>query len=461
MNTKFNIISLILQKDNIQIFTKEGDRFNLSRLNYQNYLDVEKFITDVIFHIDRGEYPTINLEDYIMNKVSELSSDKFIIQVIDNKIVGGLFNPIIKTEMIVPTDNPKEPDIKLDITPITNQINRSIKEQSPAIINLLNRVTNIIKERKHSVEDLLKFIEKNELPITIDGRVLAYKLLKKKENDYVDIYTGSLTQNVGTRVTMDVFYVDKNRFNHCSKGLHVARLNYLHQFHGDSLALVLVNPEDFIAVPNDSSDKARVCAYDIVAILNKDAYLTLKKSEISYNHEFRKLVTDIVNGNYVRPTKEILVLQDRILKVTNLTPETSSHTEVKISGEPIISDTIVKNNEEIIDQMKQKDIPQNVKNLFDDMFINKLTKVALAKKYLVSTRTIGRWMDKYNYEEYVKQNTKPKSNKEIIRDLYNSWLKDKSEANLKALNDFRIKLKKSFKSLHFTDEEIKKLQGKE
>jgi hypothetical protein len=133
--------------------------------------------------------------------------------------------------------------------------------------NFLRRAGMI--KRGHSVEDLLKFIQKGELPLADDGSVLVYKLLRRtsKEGVFVDCHSGNVKQRVGSKVHMAEAMVDTNRHQDCSHGLHVARRDYLGSFSGDVCVLAKLAPEDVIAVPQYDARKLRAKAYHIIAEL--------------------------------------------------------------------------------------------------------------------------------------------------------------------------------------------------
>ena len=130
------------------------------------------------------------------------------------------------------------------------------------------RRAGLIK-RGHSVEDLLKFIQKGELPIADDGCVLVYKLLNRTEveGEFVDCHSGRVKQRVGSRVHMAEHMVDPNRGQDCSNGLHVARRDYLRSFGGNVCVLAKLAPEDVIAVPQYDARKLRAKGYHIIAEL--------------------------------------------------------------------------------------------------------------------------------------------------------------------------------------------------
>lgn len=138
------------------------------------------------------------------------------------------------------------------------------------IANFFRRVSSV--KRAHTVQDLLKFMEKGELPIADDGSVLVYKRLKSTDEAgvFVDCHTRSVKQRVGSWVFMDDRLVDPNRHNECSNGLHVARRDYLSSFSGDVTVLAKLAPEDVIAVPHGDARKLRARGYHIIAQLSYD-----------------------------------------------------------------------------------------------------------------------------------------------------------------------------------------------
>lgn len=134
--------------------------------------------------------------------------------------------------------------------------------------NFFKRLATV--KRNHAVQDLLKFMEKGELPIADDGTVLVYKrLVRKGEGYYVDCHTGCVKQRVGSYVFMDEKMVDARRNVDCSNGLHVARRDYLNSFSGDVCVLAKLAPEDVIAVPHGDARKLRARAYFIIAELSQ------------------------------------------------------------------------------------------------------------------------------------------------------------------------------------------------
>lgn len=131
-----------------------------------------------------------------------------------------------------------------------------------------------------AVEELYGFLEKNSLPLTPDGHFLAYKKVKfvKADDaekgfvrgDMVDVYSGTMRNNVGDRPTMARNEVNDNANQTCSNGLHFASLEYLTQsgYGGDGpLLIVKVNPKDVVSIPIDyNNQKGRACEYEVLSV---------------------------------------------------------------------------------------------------------------------------------------------------------------------------------------------------
>lgn len=173
----------------------------------------------------------------------------------------------------------------------------------------LERLAPVVKDRLHSAEDLMKFMETAELPIADDGCILFLKRLNFKEKDehgrrvFVDCHSGNIRQWVGMKVQVKEDLVDPDRRRDCSNGLHVASMSYIRSFSGNVTILGKVAPEDVFAVPQYSTNKMRVSAYQILAELpeeernNVNSGVYLSKTEVG-----KKLLNDAIVGNHSSPT---------------------------------------------------------------------------------------------------------------------------------------------------------------
>lgn len=190
----------------------------------------------------------------------------------------------------------------------------------------LERLAPVIKDRLHSVEDLMKFMETAELPIADDGSILFLKRLKFRGEEngkriFVDCHSGNIRQWVGCKVQVREDLVDPDRRQDCSNGLHVASMSYIRTFGGNVTILGKVAPEDVFAVPEYNTNKMRVAAYHIIAELpeeercNVNSGIYLSKTEVG-----KKLLNDAIVGNHSSPTTLVMVGGHRgtNLKYTNL-----------------------------------------------------------------------------------------------------------------------------------------------
>jgi hypothetical protein len=193
---------------------------------------------------------------------------------------------------------------------------------------LIKRMAAVAGKRMHSVQDLLRFLEKADLPIADDGSIIAYKALNRRDrNTYVDCHTKSVPQRVGSFVVVDEKYVDKNRRNECSNGLHIARRGYLRQFSGNVWTLCKIAPEDVIVVPHNDPNKVRVCAYHILAELSPEAAKLVKANKpMTSDAKSAKLLASVIAGDHIGRLEEVRINgpMGKDVVVTPLTKETKS-----------------------------------------------------------------------------------------------------------------------------------------
>lgn len=175
------------------------------------------------------------------------------------------------------------------------------KGNTEALTNFMRRFATVAKERQHSAEDLLAFFEKHDMPITINGDIVAYKRLRKTPESYVDSYSGKVTQWVGSYVFMDADMVNPDRNVECSNGLNVARRSYLGSFSGDTIVIVLIAPEDVIAVPRDyNRAKMRGKGYHIVLEVSEEGFKHLvADTSVTQNQRESMILKDIIEGKHV------------------------------------------------------------------------------------------------------------------------------------------------------------------
>lgn len=123
-------------------------------------------------------------------------------------------------------------------------------------------------ESEDSRKDLYAFLEHNSVPITEDGRFVAYK---RVGHDFMDKHTGTFDNSVGKVVSMPREDVDPDRNRTCSRGLHVAAFEYANGFGGGHLLEVEVDPVDVVSVPIDyDNQKMRTCRYTVLRVIQKE-----------------------------------------------------------------------------------------------------------------------------------------------------------------------------------------------
>lgn len=170
--------------------------------------------------------------------------------------------------------------------PLHNSLTRRILSMmaegfnvQPMIMFLENLMEN---PSKRAVDELYGFLEKNSLPITEDGHLLAYKRVRP---DYTDIHSGTISNHIGAKPSMPRNQVDDDKDRTCSEGLHFCSQDYLPKFSSydpknDHIMIVKVNPRDVVSIPSDHNHaKARCCLYEVIGeVPLEDAHEAFKQS---------------------------------------------------------------------------------------------------------------------------------------------------------------------------------------
>lgn len=152
----------------------------------------------------------------------------------------------------------------------------------------------------NSRNQLYSFLENKDLVITEDGDFLAYKAVRK---DYLDKYSGKISNRPGSTIKMNRNLIDDNPASHCSAGLHVGAMQYVKSYGGSdcNVVIVKVNPKNVVSVPNDHScQKCRVCEYyvlkDADGIMNTPLYTST--GEPYRNHYVDDPLFDFADDDY-------------------------------------------------------------------------------------------------------------------------------------------------------------------
>ncbi|QWY83066.1 rIIB protector from prophage-induced early lysis protein [Rhizobium phage RHph_X66] len=176
----------------------------------------------------------------------------------------------------------------------------------------MERLAQMQKQRSHTVKELMRFMERGDLPIAEDGCIVAYKVLKTKDSTskdlFVDCHSGKVEQRVGSKVMQDESLIDQNRRNECSTGLHIARRGYLGGFSGNIITIVKVAPEDVVAVPDYDANKMRAAAYHIVGLIPEPLHNVLRSNKpMTGNPEAAKILADVIAGRHIGVTEHVRI----------------------------------------------------------------------------------------------------------------------------------------------------------
>lgn len=237
--------------------------------------------------------------------------------------------------------------------------------------NFLARLAKVISKRRHSVEDLMKFMQKGDLPIADDGSIVIYKILKKHRtlaDTFVDCHSGNVPQKVGSYVHMTENMVDPDRRNECSNGLHVARRGYLGAFSGDVCVLAKVAPEDVIAVPEYDANKMRVCGYHILALLSQETFKTLRANEPMTNNPADKaLLGAVLAGEHIGVLEKVHIGGQKGSNVT-ITKVGNPDAPVKVASGIVKEAEALPENGQLAPSVDVKEVAKEVTKAKEQVF---------------------------------------------------------------------------------------------
>ena len=196
-----------------------------------------------------------------------------------------------------------------NLKPLIDHAVRTNSAQS--VQNFLTRCAAFIDKRQHSVDDLMRFLEKGDLPLAEDGSIIAYKMLDwmdKSKGIMRDCHSGKIPQKIGSYVCVNEDLVDLNRRTECSNGLHIARRGYLSGFSGEVCVICKIDPEDVMVVPHNDANKVRVKGYHILGYLSDEAKTALKQGKpATGDNEALKLIHDAIKGVHVDRLERVQV----------------------------------------------------------------------------------------------------------------------------------------------------------
>ena len=468
------IVSMLASKNKITLFTISGEVLDMLFDGLYDTLKIAEFLTT---QLSGGNVVPIDLNKYLSLQnalTTEYEQEGMpITYMVNGKEIQGIFYPQ-KVEVKIEMDDGEQVTIP-KVEKLNRHMNRAANENSPAVRNFLRRLAPVAKDRLHSAEDLMDFIEKSELPLTNDGKIIGYKRVNKKGDYFVDCHSKQIKQRLGSRVWMDINAVDPSRNKSCSHGLHVANLGYLRSFYGDFTLIVLVDPADFIAVPHGETNKCRVCSYDIIGVMSSDNHKIVSSgAHIEGDYTLESIISNAVEGNYIKPFETVKVGQKKVLEVLPISEPTKSDIVIEQSKAKSKPSGKSLNMDKKQTNQKKKDIrkmaskikgnndwdnaPDNVMVVFEEMRVSTDSKSAIAACHNTSTRTIGRWMDKYDYNGYVASREASMTIAERAQSMFKKWRETMNEAVLAELVAFKKARKKSWYSFGFKQSQINQIE---
>lgn len=180
------------------------------------------------------------------------------------------------------------------------------KEHNYSIQPLIEKVTEALEFNNiESMRDLFTFLGKNNLPITKEGNILAYKILHVNDvsgEEFVDVFSQTVHQKVGDTVTMPKDFVTVDRNIHCASGLHACSIGYFKSFYiknKHKISLVKIDPRDVCSVPKDTASKLRCCKYQILGLIEENELQAIYSNNLEEAPKYRELLNHAINEDFV------------------------------------------------------------------------------------------------------------------------------------------------------------------
>jgi len=147
---------------------------------------------------------------------------------------------------------------------VTDKLLQFMNESLPVepIVNFIDRL--LANPSRRATEELYKFLEHKNMPLTPDGCFLAYKGVK---SDYMDKHSGKFRNAIGDVLEMTRRNVCDDANVGCSNGFHAGSLSYANDWAGTDgkLMIVKIDPADVVSVPLDCNcQKLRTSKYEVV-----------------------------------------------------------------------------------------------------------------------------------------------------------------------------------------------------
>ncbi|MGL4616476.1 MAG: hypothetical protein ACRCVV_21815 [Shewanella sp.] len=351
------------------------------------------------------------------------------------------------TTVVAIVDTPKGKTVIPNADALASQIHHGMKTcNTKGVDNLMKRLATMTQNRAHSVQDVLKFVEKGDLPLTDAGDIIIYKRLNSYISEttfqvgdelitgptFRDCHSGKVHQWEGCLVRMDDSLVDSNRKVDCSHGLHVCTKSYLGTFFGNALIVGILRPEDIIAVPIGNVSKVRTSAYHIVAALSKE------EADYVLNHDhhdvrampkrLKALLGRLTKGDYAQPKYEVRLKKANADVVEHTLIDPSQKDTKAVTDSTPASTTDVVLDAALASEETKKEVLPLAKV---DNVPNQSSTVSISKKI----------------ETKPTQDNAPMTKAEMQALIAKKQPKDLTPEDIQALRVFKKKSKKSWKAL--------------
>lgn len=321
---------------------------------------------------------------------------------------------------------------------IENQFARASKLGSPKGAELfLQRLASVINQRSHSVTDLLKFMERGDMPIADDGSIVIYKVLQRRGDHYVDCHSHTVPQKVGSYVCMDISLVDRNRNAECSNGLHVARRGYIREFSGDVCTIAKLAPEDVVTVPTYDANKMRVMGYHILHEMTEAQHKLVRDNmPISNDDAGAKVLANILVGNHIDRIEEVRIIRHGQVQVTSLL--TGKQVSAEINDEKPESPELdqMRAEEPAVAVPEPQDLKTETLDIEDKQ--RKLRKSSSTGAKPVDPKAVAKKVVKLTHKEEAQK-------------LFKAYQKKPSKKTAQALLDYKKSVKKGWAVLGLSD----------
>ena len=386
-----------------------------------------------------------------VDMTDEVGPDEVVVAVVENKDTGK--------KAVIP-----------GVQAIKPLIDHAVRTNSAeAVQNFLTRCAQFIDKRQHSVDDLMRFLERGDLPLAEDGSIIAYKMLKygrhpKGGEYFVDCHSGNITQRVGSYVCVNESLVDLNRRNECSNGLHIARRGYLGSFGGDVCVLCKIDPEDVMVVPHNDPDKVRVKGYHILAVLSDEAMKLLQQNKpMTGEEDALEAVYRAIKGDHIDRIERVQVngQYGTNVEVTKLKHDKDrGWNAFTYTGSDLKKAAALDDEANITGAVDPREINKRVTTEHEKLSGTNPDTAYPAQVKASSKPKAGTKEKKAKVSKPATTPTQGKGTKaEQAQSLYDAWQKSGKADDFTKLADFKKKAKKSWAVLGFSATEITKIEA--